>query len=390
MPPLYAEFMRFALVGGFTALIFFGLVTTLALVNVTSPWVTAMAYMFAVSFQYVAHAKFTFGTHARQASQLLRFLVVNAFGLAYSVLVIDILAPLLLISRPIAAFTVVATLPIMNYATFKLWAFAGQNPKVNDGHNREKKMVHVYTDTFFSYIEQGSFRSAREVAPILVEALSPSNLLDVGCGRGAWAKVWGEAGVANVYGVDGEYIDTTKLHIDPDYFIKRDLANPFDLDRRFDLVTTLEVAEHLPRDASAGFVESLVRHSDQVLFSAATPGQGGERHINERPLEFWRALFADHGYVPFDFVRPRISNDARIEPWYRYNTILYVRSSAIAALPGAVRDAEVPDDVTLPDRSPVTWRLRRAIVRLLPRPIVDWIAVANAHQKAKGARNNAL
>jgi hypothetical protein len=33
-----------------------------------------------------------------------------------------------------------------------------------------------------------------------------------------------------------------------------------------------------------------------VLFSAAPPGQGGEHHVNERTYEFWRGLFARHGY----------------------------------------------------------------------------------------------
>ena len=67
------------------------------------------------------------------------------------------------------------------------------------------------------------------------------------------------------------------------------------------------MGEHLPPDASAQLVRSLVEASDRVLFSAAVPGQGGEFHVNERPLAFWQDLFAAHGYVAHDCVRPRLT-----------------------------------------------------------------------------------
>ena len=62
------------------------------------------------------------------------------------------------------------------------------------------------------------------------------------------------------------------------------LANPVDLGRKFDLVQSLEVGEHLPKSAADTFVETLVKHGDVVLFSAASVGQGGHDHINEQPL----------------------------------------------------------------------------------------------------------
>jgi hypothetical protein len=47
------------------------------------------------------------------------------------------------------------------------------------------------------------------------------------------------------------------------------------LDRRFDLVQSLEVAEHITPAASEAFVEDLARHAERfVLFSAAPPGKG--------------------------------------------------------------------------------------------------------------------
>lgn len=384
----FAELVRFAFVGATTAAIFVILVSVAEWWDLSSVSVTIGAYSAAITFQYLAHAKFTFRRRAGEPARLLRFLVINALGLGFSILMLDLAAPALSLPRAFASLLVVVILPVVNYLSFKLWAFRGP---VNDQllSPKDGTMSHMYDDTFFNYIEQGSFLSAKEVAPIVFGALKPASLLDVGSGRGAWAKSWGDAGVSDVYCVDGAYVDTEKLHIDPACFAKRDLSTSFDLERRFDLVTTLEVAEHLPPASSAAFVDSLTRHGEMILFSAAPPGQGGQHHVNERPLKFWRGLFAERGYQPFDFLRPQIKDNAQIEPWYRYNTILYVHEAAVERLPDSVMATAVRSDEGFTDFSTVTWRVRRAAVRLLPRAVVDWIAVANARRKAEMASKSA-
>lgn len=83
-------------------------------------------------------------------------------------------------------------------------------------------------------------------------------------------------------------------------------------------------------------VVNLIVHAPMVLFSAAPPGQGGEHHVNERTYEFWRGLFARHGYACFDFLRPRLHSASGIEPWYRYNLLLFVREYSWACASAAV------------------------------------------------------
>lgn len=244
-------------------------------------------------------------------------------------------------------------------------------------------MGHVYKDDFFRYIEEGSFASAREMTPLLFNELQPQSLLDVGCGRGAWAKVWSEVGVSDVHGLDGSYVDTGNLHIPRENFYQSDLSAPFDLGRRFDVVTSLEVAEHLPPDSSKDFVASLVKHSDIVLFSAATPGQGGENHINERPLEFWRSAFAEHRYYPYDFIRPLVVSNKKVNRWYRFNSLVYVKDTAEHELGPSFKLHRVRDDEKIANRADLFWRCRLAVVSIMPRVIVDWIAMSNAKFKAR-------
>jgi SAM-dependent methyltransferase len=241
--------------------------------------------------------------------------------------------------------------------------------------------MHEYTSDFYSYQEPGSRASAEIVIPLLTAELQIRSVLDVGCGRGMWLSVWHQLGVDDVMGVDGDYVDRKRLHIPADRFRPENLANGFDLGRRFDLASTLEVAEHLPTASSESFVASLTRHSSMVLFSAAVPGQGGENHINEQTYEFWRALFARQGFRAFDPLRPVIHDNPGVEPWYRYNVLLYVHDDAIPGLPAGIRNSRVADGQSIADVSPLTYRLRKQLVRQLPPSAVTRLAKFNTQLK---------
>jgi hypothetical protein len=181
-------------------------------------------------------------------------------------------------------------------------------------------------------------------------------------------------GVDDLTGIDGDYVDREKLMVKSECFISHDLTTEFDLDRRYDLVQSLEVAEHLPQNRAAAFVSSLVRHSDLVLFSAAPKGQGGDNHVNEQDYDYWRALFSEHGYVAIDYLRRLILHDSRIEPWYRYNTFLYASPECFKGLPRKIQECRVEEGDALVDLSPARYKLRKAIVKLLPVSTMSTIA----------------
>lgn len=231
-----------------------------------------------------------------------------------------------------------------------------------------------YDRAFFDYVNSGSLRSARRVLPLLHRVLPVRSVLDVGCGGGAWLAAWRELGVEDLLGLDGSYVDPVQLLVPRSVFRAADLASPFACGRRFDLVQSLEVAEHLPPAESDRFVASLVAHAGAVLFSAAPPGQGGDHHVNEQSYESWRLRFAAHGFECVDYIRQRIAGIAEIEPWYRYNAFLYVHRDRLGALDPPLRDAVVPSGVRLADISPPIYRCRKAVVRLLPVSLNTMIA----------------
>jgi SAM-dependent methyltransferase len=184
----------------------------------------------------------------------------------------------------------------------------------------------TYDDAFFSDLEALVEESARIIVPVVCDLLEPQSVLDVGCGRGTWLRIFKKSGVTDIFGVDGPHVGEA-LEIPGSAFRAQDLTTPVALGRRFDLVVSLEVAEHLPAKCADEFVGALVAHAPAVLFSAAIPFQGGPGHVHEAPQSSWAKRFATYGYVPVDVVRPVAWNDDRVAFWYAQNTLLYVDSA---------------------------------------------------------------
>ncbi len=171
---------------------------------------------------------------------------------------------------------------------------------------------------------------ARAALPRLFQSGLPESLLDVGCGEGTWLRAALELGVPNVVGIDGIAIPAERLLIPADRFIAADLRAPIDLGTRFSAALCLEVAEHLEKADSEVLFDTLIRHADLIVFSAACPGQTGQHHVNCRWPSFWQGLFNMRGFVCSDEIRWVIWDDDQIEPWYRQNMFIARRDLALA------------------------------------------------------------
>lgn len=204
----------------------------------------------------------------------------------------------------------------------------------------------MYGEQFFTQHDTLVGRSAQRVLPLVLDLLRPASVVDVGCGSGVWLAEAARLGIEDYQGVDG-YTPAESLRIPADRFQIHDLSVPLRLDRRFDLVMCLEVAEHLDASVADGLVESLTRLGPVVLFSAAVPHQGGTGHVNEQFPEYWVERFAARGYAAVDAVRPAIWTDDDVAWWYRQNVLLMCaedlleREPALRELREATRDAQL-------------------------------------------------
>ena len=160
---------------------------------------------------------------------------------------------------------------------------------------------------------------------LYLNILSPKSVLDIGCGNGSWLKVCKDLNVEEVFGVDGITLPEEELYIDKEEYMVFDLSHPISLKKKYDIVISLEVAEHLYEKDADTFIDSITNHTDVVLFSAAIPGQGGQYHFNEQWPNYWNEKFKQRGFEGYDIIRRKFWNNENLLWWYRQNTIVYVK-----------------------------------------------------------------
>lgn len=162
-------------------------------------------------------------------------------------------------------------------------------------------------------------RDAELIVPLLPRCRS---VVDFGCNNGQWLKAFNDLEVTDVVGIDGEGVVGYLTY--RGRFIQHDLTQPLSLHRTFDLALCIEVAEHLPEIAADTLLDTLALHSETVVFSAATPGQGGFAHLNEQPFDYWEAKFKDRGYgadLSIRYVLP-----TEVAWWLRANLAVFERN----------------------------------------------------------------
>ena len=226
--------------------------------------------------------------------------------------------------------------------------------------------THRYDAAFYEHVKRTASHSAGSVLPCVKDAIllrPPESVLDVGCGPGSWVAVWLTLGVSDVLGLDR--FDRGVPNAFAQHLASVDLTEPIHLGRRFDLAQCLEVAEHLHERHADTLVESICAHSDVVVFGAASPGQGGDHHVNEQPASYWREKFADRGYDAYDALRPLLAPMKHVEPWYRYNTLVYATPSGATRLSANALSTKIGGQI--PNNESLAWRMRRAAVQTMPK-----------------------
>jgi len=189
-----------------------------------------------------------------------------------------------------------------------------------------------YDAGFYDSFANISYKAAQAVLEEVNIKYTFESVVDFGCGSATWLRAAREIILAKdkkprLLGIDGEYarkIVDSKIA----KFEFSDLEKRIQLDEKFDLAISLEVAEHLSEGRASSFVKDLCASSDVVLFGAAIPGQGGTNHINEQWQDYWFDLFSQQGYLAVDLLKQKFWNDERFTqcPYYVTNTFLYIKS----------------------------------------------------------------
>jgi len=233
-----------------------------------------------------------------------------------------------------------------------------------------------YDKSFFDAMCDGSFTSATNIVPRVLDLVAAKSVVDIGCARGHWLAAFQKCGISDIVGTDGDYVNRNELAIPLESFIPVDLSTGIiPIRRRFDLAICLEVAEHLPQASAANLVDSLTALSPVVMFSAAVPGQGGEHHINEQWPDYWYDLFVERDYTCIDALRMAIWHDPKIEWWYKQNLLIFVDNKALANYPKLEQHAVGrPASFVHPDLFLRTLGLTESLTALSSKKLVSVLA----------------
>ena len=146
------------------------------------------------------------------------------------------------------------------------------------------------------------------VADRLVGALNPRTVLDVGCARGLLVQSFA------IQGVDARGFDISVHAIESaheDVRARLSVASATEpIEGRYDLVTCIEVLEHMSEVDAQLAIDHLTAVTDRVLFSSSPEDHDEPTHINTNPGEQWAAWFAERGFFR------RVDVDvSMIAPW---------------------------------------------------------------------------
>ena len=152
----------------------------------------------------------------------------------------------------------------------------------------------LYNRRFYRRSARHKGDSDQAVAATLLTRYQPRRVIDVGCGDGGVLAALQAAGVT-VVGFERSRAALALCRRRGVPAVAADLRVVRPAPAEFDLALCCEVAEHLDPESGDALVVWLTQLAPRVVFSAAQPGQGGVRHLNEQGPDYWVSRFARHG-----------------------------------------------------------------------------------------------
>jgi len=145
------------------------------------------------------------------------------------------------------------------------------------------------------------------IAAEIIRTFNPESVLDAGCAKGLLVSRLREKGV-EAWGVDIsqhaiEFADSDIRN----WLFVQSLTEP--LSGRYDLITCIEVLEHMaPQDGRVA-IQRLTSVADRIVFSSSPNDFAEPTHTNVRSPGYWAAEFAKHGFlrrldIDFSLVAP--------------------------------------------------------------------------------------
>ena len=117
------------------------------------------------------------------------------------------------------------------------------------------------------------------------------SLLDGGCGTGGQVQAALDMG----WGAFGIDVDDT-VHGDRNIALIDLCVNPVIFHKPFDLVWSVETAEHIPEEYEDNFIETLTSNSESYIILTASMADSQAAHVNCKPRDYWISRIEKEGF----------------------------------------------------------------------------------------------
>ncbi len=134
------------------------------------------------------------------------------------------------------------------------------------------------------------------VADEVIRSLQPRTVFDAGCAWGFLVEAFWDRGV-EARGIDISSYAIKQVRRDVKAFCNvASLADP--IEGHYNLVTCIEVLEHMPPEEADRAIHNLTQITDTILFSSSPTDLAEETHFNVRPTISWIKSFAACSFYP--------------------------------------------------------------------------------------------
>ena len=164
----------------------------------------------------------------------------------------------------------------------------------NDVYNEE--YYHSHCGIPYHRGEPHWYEFFRDVARGIRQTVGPRTVFDAGCAMGFLVEALRDQGI-EAYGRDLSNYAIAQVPPGLKAYVEcGSISDP--IQGAFDLVTCIEVVEHMEPDQGRRAIENICKISNKVLFSSTHSDFIEETHINVQPPIYWLRIFADYGFGP--------------------------------------------------------------------------------------------
>ena len=134
------------------------------------------------------------------------------------------------------------------------------------------------------------------VADEIIRIFQPHSVLDAGCAIGLLVEALLDRGI-RAQGVDVSHYAIENVRPDLRSLCRRaSLTDP--IEGKFDLVTCIEVLEHMDKADAKIAIANICEVTDTIFFSSTPSDFAEPTHVNICPPIVWIELFAENGFGP--------------------------------------------------------------------------------------------